>query len=174
MAMYTIVIDSNMNGSIHGEGAHQLYNEGYGTLEGLTLLLDPLEVAYLAFKGKGEIVEDGKKVALEEFFSRVHSRDSLFWVKFTVYYDLRSRGRVVKPGFTSNSLLLYESKNTRIPAEMIVYVVEESSMFTLEKLLEWVEIAAKNDKTPILAVVDRHGDVTYYLMSRFTPVRIGD
>lgn len=170
---YLVSLRENGEGVVKGRVALKLYSEGYGRREDSKLVLDPLEVAYFLFQDLARVEFKGLRVELEEFFSKMHKLDPMFWVKFTVYNDLKSRGRIVKPGFTSNSLLLYESKEKLSTAKKIVFVVEESSMFTLEELLEWVEIAARNDKESILAVVDRHGDVTYYLVNKFKPVDLG-
>jgi len=163
----------DLKGVVSGKDAQMLYDEGYGIFDNGRLKLEPLEIAYLLFKGRVKTLSEGVEVKLEEYFSKLHSQDRDFWVKFTVYHDLKSRGRVVKPGFTSNSLLIYPSKNTNEPADKIVYIVEESKMMSLEELLEWLQIASRTDKEPIIAIVDRHGDVTYYSMGRFTPFKIG-
>jgi len=167
-----VVLNDKLEGIVEDlRSAQSLYNEGYGSLECETLRLHPLEVAYLRYKDRIEIFKNSKKVELSEFFEMLHNIDKLFWVKFVVYYDLKSRGRNVRPGFTENTLLLTPSKSPKEPSNIIVFVVEESNLITLRKLIDWVEMASKNNKESIIAVVDRHGDVTYYEIGRFEPLR---
>ena len=47
---------------------------------------------------------------------------------------------------------------------MMVFVTEENSPITANELVEWVKTSLSKGYQPIIAVVDAHGDVTYYTM----------
>ena len=144
--------------------ARRLYNEGYGILEGDKLTLEPIEALYLVYTGRLRVVHDGKALECNELLELFKNSDPHIWVKFSVYYDLRKRGRVVKPGPSPNSLLMFKGKSK--PSKYIVYVVEETVMMKLSDLLEWIDMASHMDKDVLLAVVDKHGDITYYEVSK--------
>ncbi|MEM2157737.1 MAG: hypothetical protein QXO72_01820, partial [Sulfolobales archaeon] len=44
----------------------------------------------------------------------------------------------------------------------LVYVTEENSPITPNDLVNWLSSASSKEYEPIVAVVDAHGDVTYY------------
>jgi len=143
---------------------------GYGVVVDDALRLDPVEALYLTYIGEITVYSNSNILDFESLVKILHSKDPLLWVKFTVYYDLRSRGRVVRPGVTDNSLLLYSSKkSTR--AEIAIYVVEEAKIMKLRELVEWIRSARMQGRTTVLAVVDKHGDVTYYETSIIEPLK---
>ncbi len=147
---------------IRGEQARKLYNEGFGILKGDVLELEDVEIAYLAYRGVVKPVFKGEEVTLEKLFQILERNNPELPLMFTVYQDLRMRGRVVKPGYRRNVLLLY-TKGAKSIADKVVYVVgEETTEFTIEELLKWITEALKLNKEPIVAIVDKHGDVTYY------------
>ncbi|HDD26374.1 MAG TPA: hypothetical protein ENF75_04715, partial [Acidilobales archaeon] len=88
--------------------------------------------------------------------------------KFAVYYDLRMRGRRVRMGFQENDLIVeYGSE------KIAVFVTEENNPIAVSKLLEWIKYALSKGLKPILAVVDMHGDITYYEVLETNLVNIG-
>jgi len=121
-------------------------------------LLDVSEVAYIIFR-KLAIVKDGEgEVNLQKLFTK-YSRNKYDWIKFTVLTDLRSRGRKTRSGFSQNTLI-YEWGNEK----MMIFVTEENSPITANELVEWIRISLSKGYQPVIAVVDAHGDVTYYTM----------
>ncbi len=148
--------------------AQALRGEGYGEFEEGKLLLDPLETLYLVYRGRIRAVGgDGKPLSFRDLMIRFSKSDEMLWVRFTVYHDLRSRGRRVSRGPRSNSLVYRDPGGRRIE----VYVLEESRMTSLAEIIEYIESSTRNDRIPVLAIVDRHGDVTYYSINRF---QLGD
>ena len=145
------------------DDARRLYNEGYGVLEGDKLVLEPVEALYLAYTGRLKVKHGDEVLECNKLLEIFKERDPHVWVVFSVYYDLRRRGRVVKPGPARNSLLMFKGKNK--PSKYIVYVVEETVMMKLSDLVEWIDMGSRMDKDVLLAVVDKHGDITYYEIS---------
>jgi tRNA splicing endonuclease len=122
-------------------------------------ILDVSEAAYLIFTESATILDDsGYRVSLADLFRRysTHRND---WIRFTVLLDLRLRGRRVRAGYSSDTLLLEVREG-----ESLVFVAEENSPFTAGEIHEWVKSASLKGLIPIIALVDANGDVTYYLM----------
>ncbi len=127
-------------------------------------LLDPAEVAYITYKNLA-IVKDvsGKELSLKDIFTK-YSVSEVDWIKFTVLLDLRERGRRARAGYHRNSLIY-----TKGGSKVMVYVTEENAPLRASLLIEWVASALAKGYEPVLAVVDAHGDVTYYSIF---PVRV--
>ncbi len=124
--------------------------------------VDLVELAYLIYaKDCGVVDRDGQRLDLEDVFSR-YSQSRYDWIKFTTFLDLRSRGRVVTPGYGEN-VLLFEMKGQKY----VVYVVEENSPLDTKELLSWIESALLKNLEPLLALVDANGDVTYYTLRTY-------
>ncbi len=130
--------------------------------------LSPIEVIYLVYLGyKVYIKGSTKPISFNEVMSIVDDRE--LWVKFVVYYDLKKRGRRVRVrserGFT------FIDPQTKEDVEVVV--MEESRKLKVEEIVELIEKYSKMGKQLLLAIADRHGDVTYYHVSRIYPTRSG-
>lgn len=122
-------------------------------------ILDISEAAYLIFTESARLVDgSGYLVSLDDLFRRYSTHRS-DWIRFTVLLDLRLRGRRARAGYSSDTLLLEGREG-----ESLVFVAEENSPLTAGEIHEWVESASLKGFTPIIALVDANGDVTYYLM----------
>ena len=138
---------------VRGEYARKLHGEGFGILKGDVLELEDVEVAYLAYRGTVKPVFKGEEVSLEKLFQILERNNRELPLMFTVYQDLRMRGRVVKPGYRRNVLLLY-TKGAKSVADKAVYVVgEETAEFTIEELIRWITEALKLNKEPIVCLL---------------------
>lgn len=136
-------------------------NLGFFSERHKAMVLDIAEVAYAVFKGLISVKDPrtSASLRLEDIFSKYSGRRT-DWVKFTVLLDLRDRGRRAKAGFEPNSLLYVKGSE-----KVMVFVTEENSPIRAGRLLEWIKSALSKGYQPVLAVVDAHGDVTYYTMS---------
>ena len=116
--------------------------------------LDPIEAAYqlsrdrILLEGCGT----GWKCALKLLQDFSVDPDL-----FTVYRDLRRKGRKPKLGFRPRTLL-YEH-NSKVYE---VLVLSEGYVEKLSRIIEWGRQAAADNHVPIIAVVDRTGIITYY------------
>jgi len=120
------------------------------------VVLDLSEVAYIIYRGLGKAVLNGRELTFDELFTEF-SRSRNDWIKFVVLSDLRNRGRRAKAGFSDNSIVLEHSGN-----RYLIYVTEENAPITPNDLVNWVSSALSKGYEPVIAVVDAHGDVTYY------------
>ncbi len=130
------------------------------------------EAVLLVVDGKAELVDkEGRKLTVEEAVAIASRYNPEVWVKVEVYMDLKRRGRIVVPGPRHNTLLVKLRK--RSPNyDYYVLVTEERRPIKLSLITSFIEEASKNGWTPLIAVVDAYGDVTYYTPSRFTARRV--
>jgi len=162
---------------ISGEGDGALIRDG--AKEAARLLGYPneprkislIEAAYLIYIGNAEaLTEDGQRLTFRDVISIALKRSAYAWVLFEVYYDLRKRGKIPVPGPRPHSLLVRRSKKALRYSHYIL-VLEESRKLPIEELFSFVEEAMHNQWEPIVAIVDRYGDITYYSMRPLYPRR---
>jgi len=155
--------------------AKELYDQSrYGTLlEDGRLQLSLIEAFYLLEK-KRLIVHDSKnkEIVSNEFVKKAEKIDKNFWVKYSVYKDIRNRGYIVKTALKFGAdFRVYDRgvKPGEDHARWIIYPVHESEHLT------WYEFAAKNrvahstKKRLLIGIVDDEGDVTYYEIKWMRP-----
>ena len=117
-------------------------------------VLDPVEAAYQLSRGRMLLEGCGTGWSctlklLQDFNVDIDV--------FAVYRDLRRKGRKPRMGFRPRTLL-YEH-NSRVHE---VLVLSEGYVEKLSRIIEWGRQAAADNHTPIIAVVDRTGIITYY------------
>ena len=112
-----------------------------------------MDAAYTAATGKSPCPGiEGWEGAL-----RILELEGIWMPLFLVYYDLRKRGRRARRGVRPNTLV-YSHGSRRIE----VLVLEEGDAVSVGSLLEWSRIASGDGHTPVVAIVDRNGGITYY------------
>ncbi len=128
-----------------------------------------LEALYQVYRGKAILEYEGRELNLEEAIKLIANKCSRnIWVEFEVYIDLRKRGRILSIGPKPNTLLMKKSKSKQY-YEYYILILEENKPIPLRILKDFIEEARKNSWKPIIAVVDRYGDITYYMPTPFTP-----
>lgn len=152
----------------NSDEARDFYNKSrYGDLlEDGTVQLSLLEGLYLLEKKK-ILVLDGrnKEMSTNLYLKRATKQESNFWVRYSVFKDIRDRGYIIKTALKFGAdFRVYDRgiKPGEDHARWIVYPIHEASTLT------WYEFAAKNRvahstrKRLMLGIVDNEGDVTYY------------
>ncbi len=159
---YTVKIVAVENNKVLVDGDPYIFKDlKIGLKHNLTsnYVLDVVELAYVIYSGVGRVLdESGKELSLEDIFAK-YSKSKYDWVKFSVFVDLRNRGRVARIGYLENVLLVEFGSR-----KFAVYVAEENSPIKSGDILVWVEKALMKGYEPVLALVDAHGDVTYYTL----------
>lgn len=147
--------------------ARELYNQGrYGMMVNNRVQLSLIEAHYLIEKER-LLLQDGrgKAVIAEMFLKKAQKLDQNFWVKYSVFKDIRNRGYIIKTALKFGAdFRVYERgvKPGDDHAKWIVYPVHENATLT------WHEFSAKNrvahstKKRLMIGIVDDEGDVTYY------------
>jgi len=147
--------------------ARELYNQGrYGTINEKKVQLSFLEAYFLFQKGRIKVKDKtGKKLSEDSFMRRAQRKEKQFWVKYSVFRNLRERGYIVKTALKFGAdFRVYDRgvKPGEDHAKWIVYPVYETDVMT------WYDFSAKNrvahstKKRLLLAVVDQEGDVSYW------------
>lgn len=150
------------------DAGRELYNQSrFGTIvESGKVQLSLIEALYLYEKSK-IIIFDGKnkELDLDSFMKKARKAEPMFWVRYSVYKDMRNRGYIVKTALKFGAeFRVYDRgvKPGEDHARWILYPVHEGSGFT------WYEFAAKNRvahstrKRLLIGIVDNEQDVTYY------------
>jgi tRNA-intron endonuclease, archaea type len=159
-----------VKGTIRSENtdlARELYNQGrYGSLDEGGVLLSLLESLYLLEKRKICLVDYRKKsIKKADFLKKCQRLQKDFWVRFSVFRDLRNRGYVVKTALKFGAdFRVYDRgvKPGEDHAKWVVYPVHETAVMT------WYEFSAKNrvahstKKRLLLGIVDEEGDVSFW------------
>ncbi|MAG08598.1 tRNA-intron lyase [Candidatus Woesearchaeota archaeon] len=148
--------------------ARELYNQSrYGTVvEDGKVQLSLLEALYLMEKGRLKVLDGrNKEISSEKFLKNAQKLEPNFWVRYSVFKDIRNRGYIIKTALKFGAdFRVYDRgvKPGEDHAKWVVYPVHESSTVT------WYEFAAKNrvahstKKRLLIGIVDEEADVTYY------------
>ena len=125
-----------------------------------------IEALYLMERGKFIVVDDkNKKIDFDGFVKKARKIEPTFWVRYSVFKDLRKRGYIVKTALKFGAdFRVYDRgvKPGEDHARWVVFPVSEGENLT------WYEFAAKNRvahstrKRLMLAIVDAEGDCTFY------------
>lgn len=124
-----------------------------------------LEALYLLNKGKATfLTEGGDKLSFKEAVLLLEKRGVLDWDKFSVYVDLRERGRISTEGPFKEALeIVTDNLNSDL-----IFIVQDARPVGASRLVEWSEFSKRNNRNMHLAVIDKYGDVTYYNVERIS------
>ncbi|MEM2617261.1 MAG: hypothetical protein QXL64_07020, partial [Thermofilaceae archaeon] len=103
--------------------------------------------------------------SLEELARRAAALDPGFWVKLNVYTDLRSRGLRVLP-LEGALVLLVERRSGEGERRYIVLCLEEGVRIGFKELEAFIRKALESKREPVLAIVDKEGNVSYYTVEK--------
>ena len=94
--------------------------------------------------------------------------DSDILTKFLIYRDLRNRGYVVKDGFGFGSdFRVYERGHFgEKGAKFLIFGFNEGQQEKMGMLQKKVEDITQMGKEPIIAVIERRGEIIYYKINR--------
>lgn len=149
------------------EMQNQLESKGYGETRQGKFLLKPFEVLYFLFYKKLDLSRGKKKIGFEQMLSVCSNIDENALTKFLIYRDLRVRGYAVKDGFGFGSdFRVYErGQFGEKGAKYLVFGLSEGKQEKVGTLQKNIEEITKMGKEPILAVIERRGEVIYYKIS---------
>ena len=148
--------------------ARLLYDQSrYGKLgDDGTLNLSLYEALYLVEKKRLNVLDGRKKeISFESLLKKARKIESNFWIRYSVFKDMRNRGYIVKTALKFGAdFRVYDRgvKPGEDHARWIIYPVHEGSQLT------WYEWSAKNrvahstKKRLMIGVVDNEGDVSYW------------
>jgi len=146
----------------------ELEQKGYGDMVKDKLVLKPFESLYLLYTGKLALFKGKKNIGFDLFLQICKKQDESILTKFLVYRDLRTRGYTVKDGFGFGSDFRVYAKGDfgEKGAKFLVFGLNEGKQEKIGKLQKKVEEITKMGKEPIIAVIQRQGEIIYYKISR--------
>lgn len=147
---------------------HELELKGYGEIENEKLFLKQFETLYLLYTKRLILKKTKKQIDFDTFMNICQKTDSDILTKFLIYRDLRNRGYVVKDGFGFGSdFRVYERGHFgEKGAKFLIFGLNEGQQEKMGNLQKKIEDIAQMGKEPIIAVIDRRGEVIYYKINR--------
>ncbi len=147
---------------------HELDLKGFGEIEKEKLFLKSFETLYLLYTKKLILKKSNKQIDFDIFMSICQKTDFEILTKFLIYRDLRNRGYVVKDGFGFGSdFRVYERGHYgEKGAKFLIFGLNEGQQEKIGNLQKKVEEITEMGKEPIIAVIERRGEVIYYKINR--------
>ena len=147
---------------------HELDLKGYGDIDGSHLLLQPFESLYLLYSQKLTLKKGNKKIDFDMLMSICQNHDNDILTKFLIYRDLRNRGYVAKDGFGFGSdFRVYERGQFREKgAKFLIFGLNEGQQQKMGALQKKIDEITKMGKEPVIAVIERRGEVIYYKINK--------
>jgi len=146
----------------------ELAKKGYGDREGKKYLLKVYESLYLLHASKMTIKHKNQMLNFDKLVDVALRKDTEAWTRFLIYRDLRSRGYVAKEGFGFGvDFRVYErGEHGNKPAKYVVFGINEGTEMPVEKISTAIEQISHMGKEPVIAVIERRGEVIYYKVSK--------
>ncbi len=150
------------------EMIHELELKGYGEIENNKLILKFFESLYLLYSDRLILKKGKKKIDFGGLMNICQKQNSEALTKFLIYRDLRNRGYVVKDGFGFGSdFRVYERGHFgEKGAKFLVFGLNEGQQEKMGNLQKKIEQITQMGKEPIIAVIERRGEVIYYKINR--------
>ena len=150
------------------DSGQKLKIRGYGDKKKHGLLLRDYEVLFLIHSSKFEVFQTNKKLTFNDILNIALLRDQTAWTKFLIYRDLRTRGYIPKEGFGfGTDFRVYEKgEYGSKPAKYVIFAMNEGTELNVQSLTSSVKQILRMGKLPIVAVVERRGEVIYYHLSK--------
>ena len=147
---------------------HILELKGFGEVIKKKFFLKPFESLYLLYVDKLNLLKGKQQVDFDHLLDECVKYDQDAFTKFLIYRDLRTRGYVAKDGFGFGSdFRVYErgqfgEKGTKY----VVFGLNEGRRQKIGELQKQIEQITTMGKEPVLAVIERRGEVIYYKVSK--------
>ncbi|KAG2473984.1 MAG: tRNA intron endonuclease, tRNA-intron endonuclease, archaea type [Nitrosopumilales archaeon] len=142
--------------------------KGYGETTKKNFYLKPFESLYLVFCEKLKLKKGKKILDFNSLMKTCKKFDSDILTKFLIYRDLRNRGYIVKDGFGFGSdFRVYERGHFgEKGAKYLVFGMNEGRQEKIGQLQKKIEQITQMGKEPVIAVIERRGEVIYYKISK--------
>ncbi len=152
------------------EMIHELDLKGYGDAKDGKLFLAPFEALYLLHTGRLILHRGRKQIDFDLFVGDCQRDDPDILTRFLIYRDLRNRGYVVKDGFGFGiDFRVYERGHFgEKGAKFLVFGLNEGMQEKMGVLQKKIEEITQMGKEPIMAVIERRGEVIYYKINKMT------
>ncbi len=158
----TRILDKNM--------IHELDMKGFGEIEKEILFLKSFETLYLLYTKRLILKKNKKQIKFDYFMNICQTIDSEILTKFLIYRDLRNKGYVVKDGFGFGyDFRVYERGHYgEKGAKFLIFGLNEGQQEKMRTLQKKIEEITQMGKEPIIAVIERRGEIIYYKINRMS------
>ena len=145
-----------------------LTERGFGDLQNDTLTLDSFETLYLLYNNKLELKKVNKNIIFDELIQKYIQKNDDALTRFLLYRDLRTKGYVVKDGFGFDSDFRVYEKGTygKKDAKFVIFAFNEGTQQKIRKLYKNIHEITQMGKEPIIAVIERRGEIIYYKINK--------
>jgi len=145
-----------------------LLDRGFGESQKDTLILNSFETLYLLYNNKLELKKVNKDIIFDELIQKYIQKNDDILTQFLLYRDLRTKGYVVKDGFGFGSdFRVYERGNYGLKdAKFLIFAFNEGTQQKIGKLYKNIAEITKMGKEPIIAVIERRGEIIYYKINK--------
>ena len=146
----------------------ELEQKGYGEIENGVLLLKQFETLYLLYAKRLILTKGKRQIDFDTYMTICKKTDSEVLTKFLIYRDLRNRGYVVKDGFGFGfDFRVYERGHFgEKGAKFLIFGLNEGQQEKMGNLQKKIEDITQMGKEPIIAVIERRGEVIYYKINK--------
>ena len=145
-----------------------LTERGFGDLQNDTLTLDSFEALYLLYNHKLELKKVNKNIIFDELIQKYIQKNDDTLTRFLLYRDLRTKGYAVKDGFGFGSDFRVYEKGTygKKDAKFVIFAFNEGTQQKIGKLNKNIQEITQMGKEPIIAVIERRGEIIYYKINK--------
>ena len=148
---------------------NELLSKGYGErYDDDEFILNSFETLYLLYIKKLQVLKTTKKVSFDSLMQLYKKDEHDVFTKFLIYRDLRNRGYVARKGFGFGSdFLVYEKGQFgKRGAKYLIFALNEGTQEKILRVQRNIEQITHMGKEPIIAVIERRGEVIYYKISK--------
>ena len=145
-----------------------LEQKGYGEIQKEKLLLKQFETLYLLYAHKLILKKNKNQINFDTYMNICQKTNSEILTKFLIFRDLKTRGYVVKDGFGFGSdFRVYERGDFgEKGAKFLVFGLNEGQQEKMNVLQKKIDEITQMGKEPIIAVIERRGEVIYYKINK--------
>lgn len=156
---HTVIDDTDMQRVLEQKGFGQFFKKKF--------MLKSYEALYLKYINKLAVTTKNQYLSFQSLLEQCKRYDSELLTKFLIYRDLRSRGYVVKDGFGFGSdFRVYERSHFgEKGAKYVVFGLGEGRQRKMGEIKKQISQISRMGKEPIIAVIERRGEVIYYKVS---------
>ena len=164
------ILLKNQTVILEPDSQHELEQKGFGEMEKNKLILKSFESLYLLYNKRLNLFKARKNISFDSFLQMCQKQDEDILTKFLVYRDLRNRGYTIKDGFGFDSDFRVYAKGDfgKKEAKFLVFGLNEGKREKIGNLQKKIEEITKMGKEPIIAVIERRGEVIYYKISKIS------
>ncbi len=145
-----------------------LEQKGYGEIQNEKLFLKQFETLYLLYTHKLILKKNKNQINFDTYMNICQNTNSEILTKFLIFRDLKTRGYVVKDGFGFGSdFRVYERGHFgEKGAKFLVFGLNEGQQEKMNVLQKKIDEITQMGKEPIIAVIERRGEVIYYKINK--------